>query len=282
MSAEDTDGECRFRFAEPTRRDRAGQRHRVPVHVPAAHARCGSAERSSAASRSPPTPIGAEPSAPCRRAGGVPPAAWLPWWLALVVPVAVALAAVLVSLLPKQATVPNLKGAASVFAAQKLLNNAGFQLAPRTSTVVDATKQPGTIADQSPRAGAKAKRGSLVTVAIYTGTGKVVVPSVLGTTPGSADQALRASQLTLGAVSPQPLNPNGQISLADPAGRHEGGGRHRGRRVHARPPRRREGCDRGAASAGRGAPRPRRSCRCVGALAAVAARRAAVRSRFRR
>ena len=37
--------------------------------------------------------------------------------------------------------------------------------------------------------------------------------------PGLAEQALRASQLALGAVSPQPLNPNGKISLPDPAGR---------------------------------------------------------------
>ena len=136
---------------------------------------------------------------------------WLPWWLALVVPVAVALAAVLVSLLPKQSTVPNLKGAANVFAAQKLVNSAGFQLAPHTSTIVDPTKQAGSIADQSPHAGTKVKRGSVVTVAVYTGTGRVVVPSVLGTTPGLADQALRASQLTLGAVSPQPLDPTGKI-----------------------------------------------------------------------
>ena len=117
----------------------------------------------------------------------------------------------LISSLPKQAKVPNLKGAANVFAAQKLLNDAGFQLAPRTSAVVNAGKQPGAIADQSPRAGAKAKRGSIVTVAVYTGTGRVAVPSVLGATPGLADQALRASQLTLGAVSPQPLDPTGRI-----------------------------------------------------------------------
>jgi beta-lactam-binding protein with PASTA domain len=116
-----------------------------------------------------------------------------------------------ISLLPKQAKVPNLKGAANVFAAQKLVNSAGFQLSPRTSTVVDATKQPGAIADQSPRPGTTAKRGSLVTVAVYTGIGRVAVPSVLGTTPGLADQALRASQLTLGAVNPQPLNPTGKI-----------------------------------------------------------------------
>ena len=50
-----------------------------------------------------------------------------------------------------------------------------------------------------------------MTVAVYTGTGRVAVPSVVGATPGLADQSLRASQLTLGAVNPQPLNPTGKI-----------------------------------------------------------------------
>src|SRR5207244_7995161 len=100
------------------------------------------------------------------------------WWLALVVPVAIALAVLLVSLLPKQAKVPNVNGAANVFAAQKLLNSAGFQLSPRTSAIADPTKQAGSIADQSPRAGTQAKRGSVVTLALYTGTSRVVVPSV--------------------------------------------------------------------------------------------------------
>ncbi len=185
---------------------------------------------------------------------------WLPWWLAIVAPIAVALAVVLISLLPKQATVPNLKGAANVFAAQKLVNGAGFQLAPRTTTVVDATKQPGAIADQSPRAGTKAKRGSIVTVAVYTGTGRVAVPSVLGATPGLADQALRASQLTLGAVNPQPLDPTGRIRsqiplpgtkvaagtavavFMAPAGAAGAGGRQGCRRDGGREARRRGGC----------------------------------------
>ena len=214
------------------RRDRAGQRDRVSVHVLSAAA--GVARPNARAS----LPGSRHPDR--SRLAGTAAAAdgvfrqrpWLPWWLAVVVPVAVALAILLVSLLPKQATVPNLKGAANVFAAQKLLNGAGFQLAPRTTAVVDATKQPGAIADQSPRAGTKAKRGTIVTVAVYTGTGMAAVPSVLGATPGLADQALRASQLTLGAVNPQPLEPGRKDPLSDSPGGDQGRCGHGGRGVH--------------------------------------------------
>ncbi len=212
LTAEDTDGECEFRFAQATVAIAPGNALECPFTcLPPRQLWLGRAvERRFQVLA---TPIGVSlATAPPQPPPGIfRQKPWLPWWLAVVVPLAVALAIALISLLPKQAAVPNLKGAANVFAAQKLLNAAGFQLAPRTNAVVDASKRPGTIADQSPRAGTKAKRGSAVAVAVYTGTGRVAVPSVLGTTPGLADQALRASQLTLGAVSPQPLDPGGRI-----------------------------------------------------------------------
>jgi beta-lactam-binding protein with PASTA domain len=211
VGAEDTDGECQFRFAQPSVAIEPGNAIACPFTcLPPRQVWLGRAlERRFQLVI---TPIGVGSAAPLPpRVGTFRQKPWLPWWLAIVAPVAVALAVLVISLLPKQAKVPNLKGAANVFAAQKLLNTAGFQLSPRTSTVVDPTKQPGGIADQSPRAGTKAKRRSLVSVAVYTGSGRVAVPSVLGTMPGLADQALRASQLTLGAVSPQPLNPTGKI-----------------------------------------------------------------------
>ncbi|HET6869915.1 MAG TPA: PASTA domain-containing protein, partial [Solirubrobacteraceae bacterium] len=211
VGAEDTDGECQFRFAQPSVAIEPGNAIACPFTcLPPRQVWLGRPlERRFQVTA---TPIGAAPPTPHPpRVAVFRQKPWLPWWLAIVAPIAIALAVLVISLLPKQAKVPNLKGAANVFAAQKLVNSAGFQLSPRTTTVVDATKAPGAIADQTPRAGTKAKRGSLVTVAVYTGTGRVAVPSVVGTTPGLADQALRASQLTLGAVSPQPLNPTGKI-----------------------------------------------------------------------
>jgi beta-lactam-binding protein with PASTA domain len=211
VAAEDTDGECEFRFAQPSVAVEPGNAIECPFTcLPPRQVWLGrTLERRFQVLATPigvPSPVPQPP-----RVGVFRQRPWLPWWLAIVAPIAVVLAVALISLLPKQAKVPNLKGAANVFAAQKLVNSAGFQLAPRTTAVVDASKQPGLIADQSPRAGTKAKRGSIVTVAVYTGTGRVAVPSVLGATPGLADQALRASQLTLGAVSPQPLDPTGKI-----------------------------------------------------------------------
>ncbi|MGN6869050.1 MAG: PASTA domain-containing protein, partial [Solirubrobacteraceae bacterium] len=211
VGAEDTDGECQFRFAQPSVAVEPGNAIACPFTcLPPRQVWLGRPlERRFQVIT---TPIGAAPPAPQPpRVAVFRQKPWLPWWLAIAAPVAVALAVLVISLLPKQAKVPNLTGAANVFAAQKLVNSAGFQLSPRTSTVVDASKQPGAIADQSPKAGTQARRGSLVTVAVYTGTGRVAVPSVVGATPGLADQALRASQLTLGAVSPQPLNPAGKI-----------------------------------------------------------------------
>ena len=211
VAAEDEDGECEFRFAQPSVAIEPGNAIECPFTcLPPRQLWLGrTVERRFQVLA---TPVGVASSVPPPpRAGVFRQRAWLPWWLAIVAPIAVVAAVALISLLPKQAKVPNLKGAANVFAAQKLVNSAGFQLSPRTTSVVDATKQPGAIADQSPRPGTKAKRGSIITVAVYTGTGKVAVPSVLGATPGLADQALRASQLTLGAVSPQPLNPEGKI-----------------------------------------------------------------------
>lgn len=211
VTAEDADGECEFRFAQPSVRIEPGNALECPFTcLPPRQLWLGRpVERRFQVLA---TPIGDASVPPLPPPAGIfRQKPWLPWWLAVVVPVAVAVLIALISLLPKQAAVPALKGAANVFAAQKLLNAAGFQLAPRTNTVVDPSKKPGTIADQSPRAGTKAKRGSAVAVAVYTGTGRVAVPSVLGATPGLADQALRASQLTLGAVSPQPLDPGGRI-----------------------------------------------------------------------
>ena len=216
LNAEDSDGECQFRFAEPSIGIEPGNAIECPFTCfPPRQIWLGrTLERRFEVVTA---PIGVEPPAQ-------PPAlnaifrqrAWLPWWLAIVVPILVALVILLISLLPKPTVVPDLRHAKSVLAAQKLLNSAGLQLAPRTPTVVDASKTPGAIADQTPRPGTKAKRGTIVTVAVYAGTGMAAVPSVVGMTPGLADKALRASKLTLGAVNPQPLNPAGKIESQIP------------------------------------------------------------------
>jgi len=137
--------------------------------------------------------------------------AWLPWWMSIVAPLVVALAVVIVMLLPKQTTVPNLKGQPSAFAAQKLLNKIGLKLGKHTPKV-DPKQKPGVVIDQSPAAGAKAKKGTVVDIVTVTGTGKATVPAIVGLPLGLAQQKLIEAGLALGTVQPQPPNPNGKIS----------------------------------------------------------------------
>jgi beta-lactam-binding protein with PASTA domain len=216
VKAEDADGECQFRFAEPSIAIEPGNAIECPFTCfPPRQIWLGrTRERRFEVVTA---PIGVEaPAQPPALNAIFRQRPWLPWWLAIVAPILVGLAILIISLLPKPTVVPDLRHAKSVLAAQKLLNDEGLQLAPRTPTVVDATKTPGAIADQSPRAGIKAKRGTAVTIAVYAGTGMAAVPSVVGATPGVADKTLRASKLTLGAVNPQPLNPSGKIESQIP------------------------------------------------------------------
>ncbi len=217
LSAEDTDAECRFRFAEPKIALEPGNAMECTFSVfPPKQIWFGKPLDRHFSVKA--APLGVELEQP-PRAAVFRQRAWLPRW----VPVAVALVAGLVilalKLMPKQEVVPNVVGQPSVFAAQKLLNKVGLVLAPKAASKPDASKPAGSIADQSPPAGTKAKKGAVVNVEVYTGTGKVVIPSVVDLTPGQADQALIASSLALGTVSPQPLNPAGKIyAQLPPAG----------------------------------------------------------------
>lgn len=210
IAAEDTDAECEFRFAEPSVSIEPGNAIECPFTVfPPKQIWLGRAvDRRFQVTA---TPVGSDVPQPPRVAT-YRQRAWLPWWLAIVLPILIVAAIFVIKSLPKQTVVPNLKGQTTAFAAQKLLNKMGLQLSPKTTSVVDATKPTGSIADQSPAAGTKAKKGAIVTVAVYTGTGQVSVPAIVGATPGLAQQKLLASHLALGAVSPQPLDPNGKIS----------------------------------------------------------------------
>jgi beta-lactam-binding protein with PASTA domain len=210
IAAEDTDAECEFRFAEPSVSIEPGNAIECPFTVfPPKQIWLGRAvDRRFQVTA---TPAGSDLPQPPRIAT-YRQKAWLPWWLAIVLPILIVAAIFVIKSLPKQTVVPNLKGQTTAFAAQKLLNKMGLQLSPKTASVVDATKPAGSIADQSPAAGTKAKKGAIVTVSVYTGTGQVSVPAIVGATPGVAQQKLLASHLALGAVSPQPLDPNGKIS----------------------------------------------------------------------
>jgi beta-lactam-binding protein with PASTA domain len=215
VAAEDADDECHFRFAEPTIAVEPGQAIEAPFTVfpPRQHWIGRPHDRRLGVTA---TPVGSDqPSPP--RAAVYRQRAWLPWWLSIVAPlVALALVALLL-LLPKKTTVPNLEKASSVFAAQKLLGEAGLKLSPQVGEVTKPEVRPGTIVEQSPAAGKHVKKGSLVTIEVAKGTGKDKVPSVIGLTPVTAAGALRTAGVALGAISPQPVNPTGKIASQIPA-----------------------------------------------------------------
>ena len=216
LSAEDTDGALEFRFASPTVTVQAGRGVEAPFTVfPPKQIWLGRPKDH--AIRITVAPVGAEQPPP-PLPGTYRQKSWLPWWLAVVAPIAGAIVAAVILLAPKQTVVPNLTKAQSVFEAQKTLIPLGLKLQPQPALKPSAGARPGAIIAQAPAAGAKVKRGTSVLVTIAVAGAKTVkVPSVVGLTPVTADTTLRAAGLMLGTVSPQPPDPNGTIATQIPA-----------------------------------------------------------------
>jgi beta-lactam-binding protein with PASTA domain len=209
LAAEDTDGECGFRFAEPRIALEPGNGMECPFTVfPPKQKWIGRAvDRQFQLTA---TPVGTEGPVPPRMAT-FRQRPWLPWWMSIVVPLVAAVAVLVVMHLPKQTVVPNLKGQPTAFAAQKLLNKLGLKMG-KTTAKPDPKAKPGSVLDQSPAAGAKAKKGTVVAIVTATGSGKVAVPPLVGLTLGLAEQKLIKAGLALGTVQPQPPNPNAKVS----------------------------------------------------------------------
>ena len=155
---------------------------------------------------------------------------WLPWWLAIVVPLLLLLALLLFLFLPKNATVPEVVGKKSAFEAEKAITEAKFKLAPGTKEKIDPNVPPGTVIAQMPKAGEEAEEGAEVAIQIAVGDGKLTVPAVTGKNVGDAEKILREAGLSLGQATPQPVDPKALIKTPDPrrpGGRQGGqGGRH--------------------------------------------------------
>jgi beta-lactam-binding protein with PASTA domain len=142
---------------------------------------------------------------------------WLPWWVAIVIPLLALLAAFLFLFLPKNVEVPDVVGKKSAFEAEKALTDAKLELAPQTREKTDGRVPPGTVLSQTPKAGATAEEGELVTILVAVGNGKVNVPALVGQTPGEAEKTLREAGLTLGQATPQPVDPAAKIESQIPA-----------------------------------------------------------------
>ncbi len=141
---------------------------------------------------------------------------WLPWWVAIVIPLLALLALLLFLFLPKNVDVPDVVGKKSAFEAEKAITEAGLRLAAGTKEQVDAKVPPGTVLSQTPKAGETAKKDSEVAILVAIGNGKVSVPDLTGKSPADAEKALRAEGLTLGQATPQPVDPAAQIKSQIP------------------------------------------------------------------
>jgi len=133
---------------------------------------------------------------------------WIPKWVPLAIPIAAAAVAAVILLLPHNTTVPNLKGL-KLFAAQKVLEKNGLVLGPPTQGhTAPKPKLVGKIEDQSKPPGTKVKKGTAISVQVYTGTGTVPVPSVTGMTLNQASAALAKVKLQIGREIPEPADPD--------------------------------------------------------------------------
>ena len=140
---------------------------------------------------------------------------WLPWWLAILIPLIAIGIALWLALRPQMVTGPNLIGAKSAFAAEQMLQQKGLMLNPNVQAET-SSKPPGSVIGQTPKATTSVKKGSLVAILIAKGTGLVTVPKLKGKTVTEADQILSRAGLTLGMVLPKP-EPNGMIGNQIPS-----------------------------------------------------------------
>ena len=101
---------------------------------------------------------------------------WLPWWVAIVIPLLALLALLLFLFLPKNVKVPDVVGKASAFDAEQVITEAKLRMAPQVKEKVDPKAKPGSIIEQTPPAGETAEEDSEVAILIAVGTGKVDGP----------------------------------------------------------------------------------------------------------
>ena len=111
-------------------------------------------------------------------------------------------AAAAVTLLPDRVTVPTVQGAPDVATAERTLQAAGLQLDPRLRSRTSAGVAPGTIIDQIPGAGMRARAAIASRCSSRSARGAPVTPSLSGQTPARAAALLRAAGLTVGPLLP--------------------------------------------------------------------------------
>ncbi len=115
---------------------------------------------------------------------------------------------------PDTVAVPNAVGLAEAEARDRLVS-AGFEV---DSTGVFSEREAGTVATQTPRAGAEAERGSTVAIEVSKGTGLVEVPNVVGLTRGQAEAELSNARLEANVIEVPSDEPVGVVVAQNPVG----------------------------------------------------------------
>lgn len=142
---------------------------------------------------------------------------WLPWWLAIVVPLLIALLVLLYLLWPRTTEVPKVTGSKSVFAAQQKLEDKGLKLDPNVQKVARPAARPGTVVGQAPAAGKTVEKGSAIAIQVAIGSGSVEVPSIVDQTLPDAEKTLRDAGLVVGRISKNPPDLKAKIGSQIPA-----------------------------------------------------------------
>ena len=142
---------------------------------------------------------------------------WLPWWLAIVVPLLIALLVLLYLLWPRTTEVPKVTGSPSVFAAQQKLEDKGLKLDPNVQKVVRAAAKPGTVIGQAPKAGKTVDKGATIAIQVAVGTGSIEVPNIVDQTLPDAEKTLRDAGLVVGRISKNPPDLKAKIGSQIPA-----------------------------------------------------------------
>jgi len=193
------------------------------IGVPVAGAGLAAAQGPNVAAGSPPPspPLSVYPVVPLEPPpDGSPPEERRrsPWpWVALLLALLLAGGAVTAYLLtrPVKRVVPPVTGQ-QLNTARTVLQDAGFAL---SVLYVAGNQTSGTVIGENPPGGAKADKGSTVTLTVSSGPASVSVPSVLGDPVAQARQVLAKQGLTVGQTLKESSGeiPSGAVIDTNPA-----------------------------------------------------------------
>lgn len=151
---------------------------------------------------------------PVRAAGTFVQRPYLPWWIAVLIPLLALALAMLLMLGPERVDVPKLVGETSVSDAQRKLEEAGLRLERPVEQKTfaddrfgDDKLSHGQVVRQSPPAEEKVAKGAEVSVVVAVGDNMEEIPKVIGLTIAAAEDKLTENSFSIGLTEPS-LDPD--------------------------------------------------------------------------